>query len=59
MHEDLRNYGSLTDQSKPLIVSGILLALEEIKHKNFDIERLNGDKEKTDGQKYMKPLATI
>lgn len=57
LHEDLRNYGSLTDQSKPLIVSGILLALEEIKHKNFDIERLNGDKEKTDGQKIYEAIS--
>ena len=27
LHEDLRNYGSLSEQDKPVIVSGILLAL--------------------------------
>ena len=51
LHEDLRNYGSVKDTDKPLIVSGILLALREIEHKNFAIESLNGDTNKTDGQK--------
>ena len=51
LHEDLRNYGNLKDIDKPLVVSGILLALNEMEHKNFSIESLNGDKEKTDGQK--------
>ena len=51
LHEALRNYGNLKDQDKPLIVSGILLALSEIKHKNFKIEDLNGDTVKTDGEK--------
>ena len=51
LHEDLRNYGFIKDTDKPLIVSGILLALREIEHKNFAIESLNGDTNKTDGQK--------
>lgn len=51
LHEDLRNYGNLRDTEKPLVVSGILLALEEIKEKNFSIESLNGDTQKTDGDK--------
>lgn len=51
LHEDLRNYGNLKDIDKPLVVSGILLALNEIEHKNFTIDSLNGDTEKTDGQK--------
>ncbi len=51
LHEDLRNYGNLKDAEKPLVVSGILLALREVEFKNFDINNLNGDKEKTDGQK--------
>ena len=51
LHEDLRNYGNLKDIDKPLVVSGILLALNEIEHKNFNIDNLNGDTEKTDGQK--------
>lgn len=51
LHEDLRNYGSIQDKDKPLIVSGILLALREIEHKTFSIDSLNGDRVKTDGQK--------
>lgn len=51
LHEDLWKYGSIKDQDKPLIVSGIMLALREIEHKNFSIDDLNGDKSKTDGEK--------
>ena len=51
LHEDLRNYGNIEEKNKPLIVSGILLALREIDSKNFAIDSLNGDKTKTDGQK--------
>lgn len=51
LHEDLRNYGNLLDTEKPLIVSGILLALRESEHKNFSVDDLTGDTVKTDGQK--------
>lgn len=51
LHEDLRTYGSIKDQDKPLIVSGIMLALREIEHKNFSIDDLVGDGNKTDGEK--------
>ncbi|MCX6061447.1 MAG: N-6 DNA methylase [Campylobacterales bacterium] len=51
LHEDLRNYGSLKDVDKPLIVSGILLALRESESRNFSIADLTGDTIKTDGQK--------
>jgi len=51
LHEDLRNYGNLKETEKPLIVSGILLALRESEYKNFTIEDLTGDDIKTDGQK--------
>ena len=37
LHEDLRNYGSLSEQDKPVIVSGILLAL---RNPNFSTEQL-------------------
>ncbi|WP_069097461.1 HsdM family class I SAM-dependent methyltransferase [Mesomycoplasma ovipneumoniae] len=56
LHEDLRNYGNLQDNHKPLIVSGILLALSEIEHKNFDISDLNGGNIKTDGQKIYEAI---
>lgn len=53
LHEDLRNYGSLSDNDKPLIVSGILLALREIEYSNFSLDLLVGDSNSktTDGKK--------
>lgn len=51
LHEDLRNYGNLKDIDKPLVVSGILLALREMESRNFSIGDLNGDSINTDGQK--------
>lgn len=56
LHKDLRNYGNLGDKEKPLVVSGILLALNEIEHKNFSIESLNCDDTKTDGQKIYEAI---
>ena len=56
LHEDLRNYGNLEDKNKPLIISGILLALSEIEHKNFSIDDLSGDKIRTDGEKIYKAI---
>ena len=38
------------------VVSGILLALSEIEHKNFDISDLVGDKIRTDGSKIYKAI---
>lgn len=54
MHEDLRNYGQLGDSEKPLVVSAILLALEE---KDFSTENLTGDSIKTDGQKIFDAMS--
>ena len=54
LHEDLRNYGSLSEQDKPVIVSGILLALC---HKGFSTEHLTcgigetKDDRRRDGEK--------
>ena len=47
LHEYLRTYGSLKDQDKPLVVSGILLALDD---KFFKISDLLGDDSTTDGE---------
>lgn len=58
LHEDLRNYGNLGDKEKPLIVSGILLALRESDFNNFSIEDLTGDNIKTDGQKIFDAIAS-
>lgn len=56
LHEYLRSYGQLTTEQKPLIVSGILLALREIEYKNFSIDTLIGDTSKTDGQKIYEAI---
>lgn len=51
LHEYLRTYGQLTTEQKPLVVSGIMLALREIDYKTFSIGSLIGDTVVTDGQK--------
>jgi type I restriction enzyme M protein len=51
LHDDLRNYGSIQDKDKPLVVSGILLALREMEFKGFSIDSLTGDDSTTDGEK--------
>jgi hypothetical protein len=56
LHEDLRNYGSIQDKDKPLIVSGILLALREMEHKGFTIDSLIGDQTNTDGEKIYEAI---
>ncbi|WP_428095457.1 HsdM family class I SAM-dependent methyltransferase [Candidatus Thioglobus sp.] len=56
LHEDLRNYGNLKDIDKPLIVSGILLALREEEFKNFSIDDLTSDEVNTDGEKIYKAI---
>lgn len=53
LHEDLRNYGQLGETEKPLVVSAILLALND---KNFQIESLIGDDNYTDGEKIYKSI---
>ncbi|MGL5087304.1 MAG: hypothetical protein ACRC68_16580 [Clostridium sp.] len=53
LHEYLRNYGNLGDKEKPLVVSGILLALREQEFKGFNISSLTGDTIETDGKKIM------
>lgn len=40
LHEYLRTYGTLKDQDKPLVVAGILLALDEIEYGGFSIGSL-------------------
>ncbi len=58
LYEDLRNYGSIQDKYKPLIVSGILLALREADYGNFSVDSLVVDKNErsTDGQKIYKAI---
>lgn len=56
LHEDLRNYGSLKDIDKPLIVSGILLALSEQQNNNFSISQLVGDDTNSDGSKIYQAI---
>ncbi|RXE89738.1 SAM-dependent DNA methyltransferase [Enterococcus faecium] len=56
LHEDLRNYGAIQDKDKPLVVSGILLALREIEYGGFSIDFLTGDTNTTDGQKIFNAI---
>ncbi len=51
LHNYLREYGNLKDAEKPLIVSGILLALKERENNNFSVDSLTGNTEITDGKK--------
>lgn len=58
LHEALRTYGSLADQDKPLVVAGILLALNEVDHKGFSIRSLTADDlpGMRDGDKILKAI---
>jgi type I restriction-modification system DNA methylase subunit len=56
LHEHLRNYGSLGEDEKPLVVSAILLALREQKRSGFSLDSLTGDTVKTDGEKLYDQL---
>lgn len=55
LHDYLRD-GNLTTEQKPLVVSGIMLALREIEYKTFSIDSLIGDTVKTDGQKIYEAI---
>ena len=57
LHEELRNYGNLRDNEKPLAVSGIMLALREGESNNFSISSLSGDDKKTDGDKIYQAIS--
>lgn len=57
LHEYLRTYGSLKDQDKPLVVSGILLALDEIESGSFSLDFLVGDNVSTDGDKIFDAIS--
>ena len=58
LHEYLRTYGTLKDQDKPLVVAGILLALDEIEFGGFSINSLTGDQTPgmRDGDKLMNAI---
>lgn len=58
LHEYLRTYGTLKDQDKPLVVAGILLALDEIEYGGLSINSLTGDQTPgmRDGDKLMNAI---
>lgn len=60
LHEYLRTYGTLKDQDKPLVVAGILLALDEIEFGGFNISSLAGDQlaGNRDGDKLINAIKT-
>jgi len=53
LNEDLRSYGNLSDAEKPLVVSGILLALQD---SDFSTEHLS-DENKSDGSKIYRAIS--
>jgi type I restriction-modification system DNA methylase subunit len=56
LHEHLRNYGSLGEDEKPLVVSAILLALREQGMGGFSLDSLTGDDVETDGNKLFNQI---
>lgn len=54
LHKHLRNYGQLKDTEKPLVVSAILLALNE----GLNLDYLTGDDVHTDGKKIYDAMST-
>lgn len=58
LHEALRIYGTLKDIDKPIVVAGILLALDEIDKGGFSINMLTGDQTNGahDGDKIMEAI---
>lgn len=57
LHEYLRNYGQLGETEKPLVVSAILLALNDPENENL-LNNLKGRKTKTDGKWIFDALET-
>jgi type I restriction-modification system DNA methylase subunit len=55
LHEALRNYGHLRETENPLVVSAILLALDDKENEKL-VENLTGSKTKTDGEKIFDAL---
>lgn len=47
LHEDLRDYAQLGEAEKPIVVSALLLALQD---PSFNLDQLTGDETRTDGQ---------
>ncbi|MDR2426964.1 MAG: SAM-dependent methyltransferase [Endomicrobium sp.] len=59
LHEDLRNYAQLSDTEKPLVVSAILLSLNEhYEDQQGFINTLICDKVKSDGQKIYEAVSS-
>lgn len=58
LHNSLRKDGAVKDQDKPLVVAGILLALDEIEFGGFSIDLLTGDQTQgmRDGDKIMNAI---
>lgn len=57
LHEALRNYGQLGETEKPLVVSAILLALNDKENKNL-LNKLEGNIGRTDGDEIFDALKT-
>lgn len=53
LHSEMRDYASLSDNLKPLVVAGILIALTD---SGFDVDALNGD---DDGAKIYDAMSSV
>ena len=53
LHEDLRNYGGVSDIEKTLVVSACMLAIKYEEDGIWCIDELTGDQRITDGEKYI------
>lgn len=56
LNSDLHDYGNVGEKERPVLVSGILLALREMEHGAFSLESLTGDKVRTDGEKIFEAV---
>ena len=56
LNNDLHDYGNVGEKERPVLVSGILLALREMEHGAFSLESLTGDKVRTDGEKIFEAV---
>lgn len=60
LHEHLRTYGALKDQDKPIVVAGIMLALDQMDSTGFSLDTLKGSdiEGSRDGDRIMTTPAT-
>lgn len=56
LNNDLHDYGNVGEKERPVLVSGILLALREMEYGAFSLDSLTADKVRTDGEKIFEAV---